>query len=83
LAISDDQAEARLGLGELQALADSYLNDPEVQTFVDAALEAVVQPVADEIDDHPDAQIEPASAVPDDGIVTGAGRAGGPQRPIQ
>jgi hypothetical protein len=83
LAISDDQAKARLGLGELQALADSYLNDPEVQAFVDAALEAVVEPVADEIDDHPDAEIEPASTAADDGIVTDAGRAGGPQRPIQ
>ena len=83
LAVSDDQATARLGLGELQALSVSYLNDPEVQAFVDAALETVVEPVADEIEDHPDAEIEPASTVADDGIVTDAGSARGPQRPVQ
>jgi len=60
LAISDDEARAALGLGELRALADSFLNDPEVQAFVDAALEAVVEPVANAVEDHPDAEIAPA-----------------------
>lgn len=49
LAVSDDPARADLGLRELRALGESAMNDPEQQTFIDAALESVVAPVAREV----------------------------------
>ncbi|HEY0167776.1 MAG TPA: hypothetical protein VGB75_12120 [Jatrophihabitans sp.] len=49
MAISEDEAAFRLGLSQLQALAASNLNDKDVQAFVDAALDAVVKNVVDEI----------------------------------
>jgi hypothetical protein len=83
LAISEDQAKARLGLRELQTLSDSYLSDPEVQAFVDAALEAVVAPVADELEQDPDAEIEPVTAVRNAGIITDADGPDAGRQPVQ
>jgi len=78
LAASTDEARARLGIRQLRALADSNLSDPDVQVFVDAALEAVVDELADEVDRDPSAEIEPVRAVPDvhsDGSDDGGGQA--------
>jgi hypothetical protein len=75
LAISEDQAKARLGLRELQALSDSDLSDSEVHAFVDAALEAVVAPVADELEEDPEAEIEPLTPAPNPAGVPAAGSA--------
>jgi hypothetical protein len=83
LAISDDEAKARLGLLELHALSDSELSNPEIQTFVDAALEAVVAGVADEVEDHPDAEIEPQENARDSGITVTAGGATTRPAPIE
>ena len=49
MSISEDEAKSRLGLSQLRALAASNLNDKDVQVFVDAALDAVVEDVVDEI----------------------------------
>ena len=62
LAVSGDEEKARLGLSQLKAVEDSELCDADVQAFVDAALEAVVGPVADEVDADPDAVIETIDA---------------------
>lgn len=58
LAVSGDEDKARLGLSQLKAVEDSELCDSDVQAFVDAALEAVVGDVADEVEADPDAVIE-------------------------
>jgi hypothetical protein len=58
LAVSGDEDKARLGLSQLNAVEESELCDSDVQAFVDAALEAVVGDVADEVDADPDAVIE-------------------------
>lgn len=58
LAVSGDEEKARLGLSQLKAVEESELCDADVQAFVDAALEAVVGEVADEVDADPDAVIE-------------------------
>jgi hypothetical protein len=80
LAISDDEAKARLGLLELHALSDSDLSNPEIQTFVDAALEAVVADVAEEVEGDPDAEIEPQenAANPGTAVTAGGATAGRP-----
>jgi hypothetical protein len=64
LAASDDEAKARLGVRQLRALADSNLSDPDVQLFVDAALETVVEELADEVDLDPNSEVQPAPATP-------------------
>ncbi len=51
LSISEDEAKSRLGLSQLRALAASHLNDKDVQAFVDAALDAVVEDVVHEIEE--------------------------------
>jgi hypothetical protein len=43
LAVSDDEAHARLGVAQLGVLLDSELLDEEEKDFVQAALEAVVR----------------------------------------
>jgi hypothetical protein len=43
LAVSDDEAHARLGVAQLGALLSSELLDEEEKDFVQAALEAVVR----------------------------------------
>jgi hypothetical protein len=58
LAVSGDGDKARLGLSQLKAVEESELCDSDVQAFVDAALEAVVGDVADQVDADPDAEIE-------------------------
>lgn len=50
LAVSEDAARADLGVSQLIALGDSELLDDDQQLFVDAALDAVVDSAADEID---------------------------------
>ncbi|MDQ2837139.1 MAG: hypothetical protein M3Y42_15225 [Actinomycetota bacterium] len=65
LAVDGNEAKAALGVSQLEALADSNLSDPDVQAFVDAALDAVVYDVADEVEEDPDAEIEPPAG--DDG----------------
>lgn len=67
LAASDEEAKARLGVRQLRALADSNLSDPEVQVLVDAALEAVIEELADEVDLDPDSEVQPIPAPPADG----------------
>jgi hypothetical protein len=51
LAVSDDDGKAKLGVSQLNALGDSDLLDDAQQLFVDAALEAVVDEPADEIEE--------------------------------
>lgn len=51
LAASDKPNMAQLGVAELVALAESDLLDDSQKVFVDAALESVVQEVAEEIDE--------------------------------
>jgi hypothetical protein len=77
LAAGVDQAKARLGIRQLRALADSNLSDPEVQVFVDAALEAVVEDLADEVELDPNAEVEPAGPPPD--VDSGEDDEGGEQ----
>src|SRR4051812_2188118 len=62
LAVSGDDDKARLGLSQLTAVEESELCDSDVQAFVDAALEAVVGDVADEVEADPDAVIETITA---------------------
>ncbi|HJQ03495.1 MAG TPA: hypothetical protein VJ851_18000 [Jatrophihabitans sp.] len=62
LAVGDDDSKAELGIRQLNALAASDLSDDDMQTFIDAALDAVVAGVADEVEEDPEAEIEP---VPD------------------
>ena len=50
MAVSDDTARAALGVAQLNTLAQSNLNDEDVQKSVDSALESVVGDVADEIE---------------------------------
>jgi hypothetical protein len=51
LAVSDNEGQAKLGVSQLNALGDSDLLDDAQQLFVDAALQAVVDEPADEIDE--------------------------------
>jgi hypothetical protein len=68
LAMSRDEGRANLGVYELNALADSALLDDAQSLFVQAALEAVVDTVTDQIEEAgDDAQVtavEPPSALP-------------------
>ena len=58
LAISDDEARSRLGVSELNALADSDLLDREQELFVSTALSAVVDDPADVIEESgPDTEV--------------------------
>jgi hypothetical protein len=50
LAVSDDQAHARLGVAELGALLQSELLDDEEKDFVQAALTAVVRVPVEQIE---------------------------------
>jgi hypothetical protein len=50
LAVSDDEGHARLGVAELRALGESDLLDDSEQLFIDAALNAVVNVPAREIE---------------------------------
>jgi hypothetical protein len=50
LAVSDEEAHARLGVAELEALGRSDMLDDHQQLFIDAALEAVVRIPAREIE---------------------------------
>ncbi|XVU27597.1 hypothetical protein ACQPZJ_11355 [Actinoplanes sp. CA-054009] len=59
LAISDDDAKANLGLSQLAAVTSSDLCDKDVQEFVDAALEAVLGDLPDEIEADPEAMVQP------------------------
>ena len=49
LAVSGDEAHARLGVAQLKALGESSLPDQSQQLFIDAALAAVVNIPAKEI----------------------------------
>ena len=67
LAVSDDPGKANLGVYQLNALADSDLLDEEQTLFVEAALEAVVDTISDEIEEAgQDAEV---SALPDVGAL--------------
>lgn len=57
LAVSDDPGRADLGVAQLIALSSSDLTDQVVQTFVDAALDAVTDPAADVVEQNLDAEI--------------------------
>jgi hypothetical protein len=50
LAVSDEEAHARLGVAELEALGRSDMLDDHQQLFIDAALEAVIRIPAREIE---------------------------------
>jgi hypothetical protein len=50
LAVSDDQAHARLGVAQLGTLLASDLLDEEEKDFVQAALTAVVRPAVEQIE---------------------------------
>jgi hypothetical protein len=71
LAVSEDPSKADMGVAQLLALSDSDLTDSVVQAFVDAALDVVADPAADEVEKDPDARIEPAPA--DGGASTDTG----------
>jgi DNA gyrase/topoisomerase IV subunit B len=62
MSISQDQAKSRLGLSQLRALSASNLNDQDVQAFVDAALDAVVEDVVEEIEEAEETE-EPVAVV--------------------
>jgi len=63
LAVSEDEAEASLGVAELNALGDSSLLDDDQQLFVDAALNTVVADPADDIEEAgPDAVVSVGGA---------------------
>lgn len=51
LAVSDDEAHARLGVSQLGALLSSELLDEEEKDFVQAALEAVVRVPVQQIEE--------------------------------
>lgn len=64
LAVSDDEARATMGVNQLNSLSQSNMNDPDVQALVDSALNAVVQDVADEVEeagDDADIEVEDGS----------------------
>lgn len=48
--MSDDPARSALGVAQLIALGDSSLLDEDQQLFVDAALAAVVEDAAEEVE---------------------------------
>jgi hypothetical protein len=76
LAVSDDHAHSRLGVGELGALLQSELLDEEEKDFVQAALTAVVRVPVEQIEQieqlgedvkvitESDLPTEPMAAVP-------------------
>jgi hypothetical protein len=84
MSISEDETKSRLGLSQLRALAASNLNDEDVQAFVDAALNAVVEDVAEEIEEAEDID-EPVAVVRIAGIrgSTAATRDGEPPLPSE
>jgi hypothetical protein len=51
LAVSEDDGKAKLGVSQLNALADSDLVDESQLLFIDAALDAVIEEPEDEIDE--------------------------------
>ncbi|WP_375497092.1 hypothetical protein [uncultured Jatrophihabitans sp.] len=51
MSVSDDLAQARLGLAQLRALDESKMLDAEQQVFIDAALDAVLIHPVEEIDE--------------------------------
>lgn len=57
LAVSDDDAKAKLGVSQLNALAMSEMLDDAQLTFVDAALAAVVEEPVEEIEADPEAAV--------------------------
>ena len=83
LAVSDEQAHARLGVAELGALLTSDLLDEEEKDFVQAALTAVVSPAVHQIERlGEDVQIVarpdlPADQGPDVPSQAAAGNEGG------
>jgi hypothetical protein len=65
LAVSDDQAHARLGVAQLRTLLTSDLLDEEEKDFVQAALQAVVSPAVHQIEQlGEDVQVIAESDVP-------------------
>lgn len=56
LAVSNDDAKAKLGVSQLNALGDSDLLDDAQRLFIDAALAAVVEEPVEELEEDPDAE---------------------------